>query len=60
MKKVITGVRLFESSGQGRRGYINNCFPVVNIEWRAWRIPRSGEFGAKLDLSDVVVTSDST
>ena len=28
-------------------------FPVVNIEWTAWRIPRSGEFGAKLDLNDV-------
>ena len=30
MKKVITGVRLFESSGQGRRGYRNNV--NVNVE----------------------------
>ena len=46
MKKVITGVRLFESSGQGRRGYRNNFFScgehrvdgVANTSfWRIWR-----------------------
>ena len=25
----------------------------MNIEWTAWRIPRSGEFRAKIDLNDV-------